>query len=910
VVRKIPILNTLQQHIDKPYSYNINTGILNFKGSYLDYNIKLINYDNLDPNENIIVFSDKKSSNKEYIEKGVRYLNFKDIKGYSINDEKPLHAKDIIDIADNLDSIILKKEDLLYNDYNLHNKTLHIKGVTKPVGCIVKLLNNNDIEVKFTKDYNRVASFQYTIEDENGLINDSNIPVYFRTPNLPKDPDFFDQWYLFRSNIVPAWEISTGKGVNIAVHDQGLVPLHQDIQKNLLSVTKADSNHFFSFNENIYFHALGVAGVIAAERNDEYITGVAYDSTISSIQLQLSKNSDNQSKSKRFDWFKQYDIINNSWGAAEVAYKDDDINNNINKFFDQIHSSYKNAANYGRNTLGSIILFASGNAYRQGYDSNDNLFLPSPYIITVSGFNKATNQLLLESYHEKFATSGSNNLISAPASNFLTLHADNLKFDEQLKLEYEDTVKYVEGTSFSCPLVSGIVALMLEANPNLGWRDVQDILVISAKKIDEAKQNVKYFSSNSSASSAGNEQPPLWQNNKAVNWNGGGLHYNREYGFGEADGYAAVRLAQNWLLVQTSKNMKTISSSTPFALNEVIKTGVTKFDFEINNEIEIEYVSLDLFAHNMNIADIEINLISPNGTRSTILYKPGNVEGQTSHTNTVQNLNIKLGSTNFRGEQSLGKWIMEIVKNSSSSYSSTISNNSILENYSLKLFGKEKGFNKNLYFTNEVVNMDKLGNNIIKLLTDKQYNTINASALTLDMSIDLTCSQIPNMIANKKIELGPNIKNVISGDGNTQFIGDTNNNIFVPGRSTNKFTSNGGNDIVYVPNIKAHKGTTYINDFNSNVKIQFGRDTKFTDIQGLIEKYYNVCKINENQKLIDNVVSNQQFCNNTFPFKDSSINDSYLESTIIKDEKWEIILLGVKASSLTEDNFIFGDLYI
>ena len=40
------------------------------------------------------------------------------------------------------------------------------------------------------------------------------------------------------------------------------------------------------------------------------------------------------------------------------------------------------------------------------------------------------------------------------------------------------------GTSFATPVAAGVVALMLEANPSLGWRDVQEILARTAQKTD------------------------------------------------------------------------------------------------------------------------------------------------------------------------------------------------------------------------------------------------------------------------------------------------------------------------------------------------------------------------------------------------------------------------------------------
>ena len=43
----------------------------------------------------------------------------------------------------------------------------------------------------------------------------------------------------------------------------------------------------------------------------------------------------------------------------------------------------------------------------------------------------------------------------------------------------------LNGTSFSAPIVSGAIALILEANPNLNWRQVKYILAQTAKKIDD-----------------------------------------------------------------------------------------------------------------------------------------------------------------------------------------------------------------------------------------------------------------------------------------------------------------------------------------------------------------------------------------------------------------------------------------
>ena len=90
------------------------------------------------------------------------------------------------------------------------------------------------------------------------------------------------------------------------------------------------------------------------------------------------------------------------------------------------------------------------------------------------------------------------------------------------------------GTSAASPTVAGVVALMLQANPNLGWRDVQEILSYSSRHVGSAV----------GAARIGYEDN-AWTFNGADNWNGGGLHFSNDYGFGLVNTLAAVRLAES-----------------------------------------------------------------------------------------------------------------------------------------------------------------------------------------------------------------------------------------------------------------------------------------------------------------------------------------------------------------------------
>jgi len=80
------------------------------------------------------------------------------------------------------------------------------------------------------------------------------------------------------------------------------------------------------------------------------------------------------------------------------------------------------------------------------------------------------------------------------------------------------------GTSASAPLAAGIVALTLEANPKLTWRDIQHLVVWTS-------------------------QPGPLADNPGWRYNGVGFQYNSRFGFGLMDAKGMVTLASNWTTV-------------------------------------------------------------------------------------------------------------------------------------------------------------------------------------------------------------------------------------------------------------------------------------------------------------------------------------------------------------------------
>lgn len=120
-------------------------------------------------------------------------------------------------------------------------------------------------------------------------------------------------------------------------------------------------------------------------------------------------------------------------------------------------------------------VFAAGNERTFGSDANWDTNSISRYTIAVGAVGK-------RGFHASYSNAGANVLVSAPGGDYEYFH-NNIVASPSVAAG-GSCRNEVPGTSFATPTVSGIVALMLEANSNLGWRDVQAIIVLTSSKTD------------------------------------------------------------------------------------------------------------------------------------------------------------------------------------------------------------------------------------------------------------------------------------------------------------------------------------------------------------------------------------------------------------------------------------------
>lgn len=700
-----------------------NEKTIYFRGEYSEFKVSktsgdIIVDENTVGSIDIVKVTDL-TTNKTSYHKNTESLNFqKDLGSISVTREAPIPVAVTIDIDQDDGTYNISSEDILKHQIDLNTNKFKITSIYDSKGGEATL-EDGQIIFKTDDNYKGIMSFRYLFENELGQSSTEKTPVLLRTPDLPKDEKFIQQlWYLEDIKVIPVWNKYTGKGVKVAVYDSGFFPNHLDIDNNVIH------REIFSTHnppESLSQHALQVASIIASERNDKYYIGVAYNAKIGSYQA-LGSDHPNHNN---FNFFLDYDVINNSWGA-NVPFSPS------KERVELYRKDFKEAASLGRDGLGSIVTFSSGNQGILGFDSNYDGFRSGPHIIIVGGINKPLDQLFMEKQVAYFATHGADILVSAPASNICLLSNDNFEISNNLESQGSNTIN-TRGTSFSAPIVSGVVALMLEANPKLGYRDVQEILASSA--------NIE---------TNGLLPQWAWQYNKADTWNGGGQHFSHQYGFGKVDAQAAVKLAESWPLQQTIENFKTIQNDYQRTRQKV--TSVSHYQIDIPQNGIAEHVEQNVnLAIKGNIQDVNLYLTSPQNTTSKLMYNflhnPVENEKLTSfEISTIFKISLptaidwSFDSTNFRGEEIKGKWTFTVeIQNS-------VPNPNIPQQpteavyvnaLDLKIYSKAINTLKQMIYTDEFKSSIEMSPDRQNIFDSQKIDIINGAALSSAIEVDL-----------------------------------------------------------------------------------------------------------------------------------------------------------------------------
>lgn len=586
---------------------------------------------------------------------------------------------------------------------------------------------------------------------------------------LGTDPLLTKQWHLkatLGSDPNKILSEFDGTGIKIGIYDDGVEKTHADLVKNYdasLELTYGGVKADPSLTGGV--HGTAVAGIIAGTANNGTGgSGIATGATITGVNIFSGAAYNNYIAS--IQAMSKFDVVNNSWGWTG-AYQD---NMSVaGSFGRQFVDALDYAAKTGRGGLGTIIVNSSGNDNKvDGRDANATEFNAARQTLTVGAIGQDGDAAA-------YTTRGASILVSAPSSG----GGASITTTDKTSGGYSatDSTDTFGGTSAAAPIITAVAALMLDANPNLGWRDVQEILAYTADHTTPA----------SLSGGISGRMEYGWTINGANNFNGGGLHYSNDVGFGLVDAFEAVRFAEVWSkfgAAATSAN-EAKTSVTGTVGRTIADNATTSFNVSVSQKLKIEHVDLTLTLTHPNVNELKIELVSPDGTTSIVL---DTAQG----TNAFNATTWTFGSEALRGELSDGTWTVRITDTKTGNVGSVAS-------YKLDVYGEAPTANDVYHFTNEYAKMVALDASR-GIITDTNGGTdwINAAGMIHDMVLDLApgASSTMDGQAFVKIAAGTLIENAVTGDGNDHLYGNHLANELIGGRGDDYIEGRGGADVI------------------------------------------------------------------------------------------------------------------
>ncbi|CAL2027284.1 unnamed protein product [Caenorhabditis brenneri] len=474
--------------------------------------------------------------------------------------------------------------------------------------------------------------------DDNEIIEEDESAQVSKSRNRkhpdPNDPLWTDMWYLNRGehhtdsttrmdhNVKEAWDLGyTGKGVVVTILDDGLERTHPDISPNYDERASYDVNDRdndpmprYEFSDENR-HGTRCAGEVAAIFNNSLcIVGIAYNANIGGIRMLDGDVTDAVEAASVGHNADYIDIYSASWGP-------DDDGRTVDGPAKLTRSAFEKGITMGRKGKGSIFVWASGNGGKDADSCNCDGYTNSIYTLSISS---ATENGNIPWYSEACSSTLATTYSSGATGEKMIVTTD---------LHHACTNMHT-GTSASAPLAAGIVALALEANPNLTWRDLQHIVIRTAKPI----------------------------NLRAGDWaqNGVGRNVSHSFGYGLMDAGAMVKLAKVWKRVDEQHRCRQFYPSRYKNIPNGNRLQLQLYSdgcyggAEENKVSYVEHVQAIVTLKAPKRGDLQIYLTSPSGTKSTLLTKRARDTSRSGFTDWA------FMTTHNWGEQAAGLWILEI----------------------------------------------------------------------------------------------------------------------------------------------------------------------------------------------------------------------------------------------------------
>ncbi|XP_071324577.1 furin-like protease kpc-1 [Trachinotus anak] len=459
--------------------------------------------------------------------------------------------------------------------------------------------------------------------------NKSDQYLTFNDPLWPMQWELFSQGEYtssgFDLNVMPVWSKNiTGDGVVVSIVDDGLDHTNKDLQKNFEVLASFDlcSLHGVSHDpmpvrDEENSHGTRCAGEVAMEANNSYCgVGIAFNARIGGIRLLNGSVNDAMEATALTFNIHFIDIYVCSWGPRDDGAE-----------MDGPHSLTEQALQLGphkgRGGKGSIFVWAAGNGGLQHDHCGADGYVNSIYTIAIG----AVTQTGKPAYFGE----------ACPGVMAVTLTGASVGGSLPLVTVTnigDGCVTHFPGTSSAAPIAAGILALVLEVNPELTWRDVQHLIAKTAKIPDP--------------------EEPGW------NINAAGYHVHHRYGFGLLDAGLMVQQAAHFNTAAPQR--KCTQEVTLHPARILSSGGVVSVNIQSEachgrtNEINtLEHVQVRVSISAVCRGDLSISLESPGGTVSLLL------DTRPNDASTAGLKNWTLMTVHCWGEQPQGLWTFQVT---------------------------------------------------------------------------------------------------------------------------------------------------------------------------------------------------------------------------------------------------------
>jgi kexin len=501
---------------------------------------------------------------------------------------------------------------------------------------------DNDFIPNYIEDY--IGSNKFNNDENNNSILDGQ-----ESSLTDLGDQFFEkQWYIkslgnqvnpyessitIKGNDIGLMDIyhkymgyNKGNPIVVQVVDTGVDVNHEDLKDNMdFNLSRNSMNGTMGNPIETSTHGTMCAGIIGARAfNGKGIRGIAPfikiagsnwigDGTLSELEEVWIKN----------DPDGKIAISSNSWA---------------NVFKIETSQDFEHFMRYGSNNLrkvdgkvyGKLFVKSAGDGRNINYDSGLSYISSNPYVITVASITNKNKYSIKSS-------PGSNILVSAYGgndyNNSATIATTTVSGKTNYPTWYEDInnnyTYAMKGTSAATSIVSGSLALVLEACPTLSWRDVKYLIAKTAIKID--KEN------------------DTWRTNST------GLHHSIDYGFGLINPKEMIVQCKsdNFINLPDYSNQSESFGIKDIVIQDNDDEGII-VDFTTTIDQTIEWIGLTIYSDHEYAGDLEIYLTSPSGITTRLMLGNNKIKHSLKD-------GFRYGSVAFMDENSEGIWTLKVI---------------------------------------------------------------------------------------------------------------------------------------------------------------------------------------------------------------------------------------------------------